>query len=614
MTFPADFRRVTSREALIVAIGTDGAMFDAILAFDPPTSRDKQREAERQAVQAVSISDVPVFFRHDIPKRNRKRGYRTVWEPLLVKPEYKALARRLETFFRIALPGYPHDAVYGYRPGRNIRENAAAHAGHAALLTADLQDFFPSISKNRIAQLFEALGIVPSVADLLARFVTIGGALPLGLPTSPVISNAIALPLDLACEALAKSMDATYTRYADDLSFSSDAKLPELDALRQLAQQQGFLLAEQKTRRSKIGQAHYVTGLSISDPAQPHVPRVRKRRLRQELYYAGKFGLADHFRHLGVNDPRVIQQEVNRIDGTVRFLAHHEPTIATQIKIRWRAALQAEGMKPSFVPRGQHRAPFYLFIDEAEFERGGRKILAIGMTVSQHGPRMVTEGQQVLAAALADMFLDGDAEALRKRGLHYVDATEDLRIEYIKRLAGMRFEGYVAFAEYDGPHSYEETYLRLLGAMIERRLKAAESQFAFLYFEENDKVSAARVEALVQRAFDGLVASNDRRPAGFRIQPVSKPHLGISAPDFLLGVLGKYLKSKPAPLGKPEPRDRLLFERLRDKYRLILDLTTWTEYSRRRPILPWSDAKAVAAISDANEDRVGPISGADQIS
>ncbi|CAN7354442.1 reverse transcriptase family protein [Mesorhizobium amorphae] len=273
MTFPADFRRITSLEALIVAIGTDEAMFDAVLAFDPPTSQEEQREAVRRAVLAASITNVPIFFRHDIPKRNRKRGYRTVWEPLLVKAEYKALARRLESFFRIALSGYPHDAVYGYRPGRNIRENAAAHAGHAALLTIDLQDFFPSISKDRIAQLFEALGIMPAVADLLARFVTIGDALPLGLPTSPVISNAIALPLDLACETLARSLDATYTRYADDLSFSGGVGLPALDGLRQLVEERGFLLAEQKTRRSKIGQAHYVTGLSISDPAQPHVPR-----------------------------------------------------------------------------------------------------------------------------------------------------------------------------------------------------------------------------------------------------------------------------------------------------------------------------------------------------
>jgi hypothetical protein len=69
---------------------------------------------------------------------------------------------------------------------------------------------------------------------------------------------------------------------------------------------------------------------------------------------------------------------------------------------------------------------------------------------------------------------------------------------------------------------------------------------------------------------------------------VSKPHL-ISAPAFLLGVLGRYLRSGPAPAGAPGPRERLMFERLRDKYRLILDLSGWTEYSRRRPIAPWCD-------------------------
>tara|TARA_R110000868_G_scaffold141226_3_gene357521 strand:+ start:1711 stop:2448 length:738 start_codon:yes stop_codon:yes gene_type:complete len=228
MTFAADFRRVTSRGALITAIGTDEATFDAVLTFEPPRTREEQKTAAHLTAGAIQIADIPIFFRHDIPKRNPHRGHRTVWEPLLAKLEYKALARRLETFLQVTLPGYPHDAVYGYRLGRNIRENAAAHAGHEALLTVDLRDFFPSISRDRIAQLFEMLGIEAEVADLLARFVTIGGGLPLGLPTSPVLSNAVALPLDLACEALAKTTDATYTRYADDLTFSSDRELPDL--------------------------------------------------------------------------------------------------------------------------------------------------------------------------------------------------------------------------------------------------------------------------------------------------------------------------------------------------------------------------------------------------
>lgn len=586
MTFRPDFRRIKSRDGLIAALGTDEATFEAVLAFEPPLPR---REREAPDPTAVHVVSIPLFFRHDIPKRNRARGHRTVWEPALPKLEYKALGRRLEAFFRLALPHFPHDASFGYRPGRNIRENAAAHAGHALLLTVDIEDFFPSISAERVAQLFRMLEMEEDIADLLARFVTIGGALPLGLPTSPVISNAIALPLDIACQTLADKTGATYTRYADDLTFSSDAALPEESSIRQIVQAQDFRLAEQKTRRSKIGQAHYVTGLSVSDPAQPHVPREKKRKLRQELHYAAKYGLGDHFRFRGVNDARVIQQEVNRLDGTVRFVAYHEPAMAARLKSSWKAVLKADGMRPSFAPRGEHRAPFFMFIDEAEFVRDGQEILALGMTVSQHGPRMVAEGGQVLQAAMADLYAAGDAEALVKRGLHFADATEDLRIEYVKRLEAMRFEGYVAFAEYDGAGEYETTYLRLLGAMIRRRLMAAESQLAAIYCEKNNKVPADKIEALIRAAHEELKAHDDRRPLGVAIEFVSKPHLGISAPDFLLGVLGKYLRSNPAPPGAPERRDRLMFERLRDKYRLILDVTNWIEYSRRRPIAPWSD-------------------------
>jgi RNA-directed DNA polymerase len=157
----------------------------------------------------------------------------------------------------------------------------------------------------------------------------------------------------------------------------------------------------------------------------------------------------------------------------------------------------------------------------------------------------------------------------------------------VKRLAAMPFEGYVAFHSYNDPRDYQNTYLRLLGAMITRRLMAAESQFVHLYFEENSKVSQNSVRSLVQTAHEELTRTSNRRPEFCVVEFVSKPNFGMSVPDFLLGVLGNYLQSKSALAGKPEPRDRLMFDRLRDKYRLILDLSTMTEYSRRQPIEPW---------------------------
>lgn len=588
MAYPFDLRRIRTRQALLIALGIDDQSLEAVINFDPP-SRQTPPEPE-VAPNTIEMINLSLFLRHDIPKRNKNRGYRTVWEPTSLKNEYKALARRLDSFFRLCLDGYPHDCAYGYRPGRNIRENAMAHAGHKHLLSLDITSFFPSIPAARVKYLFTTMGVEPDVAKLLSGFVTIGGALPLGLPTSPTISNAIALPIDMDLEALAAKSAATYTRYADDISFSSNDHLPDVEEVSRCLETHGFEVAKAKTRRTKIGQAHYVTGLSISDPAQPHAPRSKKRALRQELYYARKFGFDDHLHHCGINDATIIQMEVNRVDGLVKFIAHHEQRIASKLKVEWADILRDANIRPSFAPKNQHREPFSMFVDEAEFQRSGQKILALAMAVSQHAKQIIAESREVLAMALEDLWVAGNVQAIEKKGLHFADAAPDLRLDYVKRLAAMPFEGFVAFASCDSPADYEKTYLRLLGALILRRLKAAESQFAFLCFEKNNKVSQKAIKTCIQRAHDELKQNNDRHPLGYSVEFVSKPHMAVSVPDFLLGVLGRYLQSEPAPAGKPEPRDRLMFERLRDKYRLILDVDSWTEYSRRRAIIPWDGA------------------------
>lgn len=564
------------------------ALFDAVLAFDPP-GPDTPRKRPRRGAEPF---DIPVFLRHDIPKRNKTRGCRTVWEPLLLSAPYKALARRLGTFFEAVVPDYPHDCAFGFRTGRNIRENAAVHTGRAHLLSLDIQDFFPSITVGRIDALLRDLGLAPEVSDLLSRFVTIGGVLPAGLPTSPVLSNIIALPIDVALHALAQRSAAAYSRYVDDLSFSGDGDLPDLPEIQACLEGFGFEIAPAKTRRSRLGQAHYVTGLSISDPAQPHVPKKTKRALRQQLHYASLYGLEDHLQHKGLTSARLVQHAVNSLDGMVKFVAHHEPGLAPGLRTQWTEVLADSRLKPSFEPKNQASTPFHIVIDEAEFVRGGTRMLALGLSVSQHQAEIIQATKAVLGRELGDLFAAGKVDVLRAKGLHYADATEDLRIAYVTRLASLPFEGYVAFAPLGDPSTYEATYLRLLGALMPRRFMAAESQAARIYCEQNSKVSQKAVERRLLEVYQALAARNGRRPKRIQLAFVSKPHPGISPPDFLLGVLARYLQSVPSRPGDPIPRERLMFERLRDKYRLILDLGPdgWTEYSRRRPIMPWRDA------------------------
>jgi RNA-directed DNA polymerase len=587
MPFKYDLTLLKSRQNLLDFLGVDEAIFEKTLSFDPQTQRTQDLVEEALQTGAIRFIEIPLFFRHEIPKKNWRRGYRTAWEPTALKNHYKALARRLNNFFSYNLVGFPHPRAFGYVSGRNIRENALDHCGHRYLMSVDLKDFFPSISVSRIAKFLETTGVEPTTADLLSRFVTIGGALPLGLPTSPTLANAICLPMDVELEAFAQQSGATFSRYADDISLSSDTALPPVNEIAKLIKKYEFEVAKEKTRLSTIGQAHYVTGLSISDPAQPHVPRGKKLKLRQELYFSKKFGLDDHFRRLGINDYREIQHEVNRLDGLVKFIAFHEPRLSAQLKTDWAEILRSSNHSPSFEPKNQARTPFFMFVDEAEYARpDGTRLLAIGMAVSQHQDDVNRATLEVLEDALSDQWAAGDRAAIAKRGLHFVDAHPDLRLAYIKRMRSLPFEGYVAMAQLESAENYEAIYIRLLNLIIKRRLMAAESRLAHFAFEKNDKVSQEAIRQAVMNAYSSLKSLNNRHPELCLVDFVGKPHLGISAPDFLLGVLGKFLASGPEGAGTND-RDRKLFESIRDKYRLILDADKRIEYSRRREISPW---------------------------
>lgn len=580
-----DLTRIRTRVQFTKGLGVDDALLAHVLNFVPPPDRDPDPDStEDDGV----VADIPAFFRHKIPKRNKARGHRIVWEPTFLKSKYKALGGYLGKFFHYRLDHFPHPATFGYVGGRNIKDNAQSHCGHAHLLVTDIEAFFPSITRARVEALLVDCGFNTEMADLLGRFLTIDGSLPLGLPTSPVVSNAVFLPADVELAALAARFDATYTRYSDDMSFSGNGELPSPDNIGVVLARHGFVLAKAKTRRSRRGQAHFVTGLSVSETDQPHVPKVKKRRLRQELYYARKFGLADHLLRLGVNDDAVVQEQINRLDGTVKFVAHHEPRLAPRLRSAWTEILQEAEAKPSYKPRNQRGEAFVIAIDEAEYRSPRGHVLALGLAVSQHQQRVFSLANDVLQEALGNPWAAGDQTAIEKRGLHYNDATPDLRLRYVEQLRAMPFEGYVVMGPLSGPEAYEPTYLRLVGAVIRRRLMAAEGKFAAFVIEKNNKVSEAKIEALIHETVLALRVEKNRGPKRAHVHFVAKPNLHVSVSDFLLGVLGDYLKSVDAPPGRPEGRDRLMFEQIRDKYRLILDVEPWTEYSRRRPITPWA--------------------------
>jgi len=185
-------------------------------------------------------------------------------------------------------------AAYGFIKGKSIKLNAERHVRSRFILNIDLKDFFPSIHFGRVRGLligkpyFFGSDASRVAADLCCR----DGVLPQGAPTSPILSNMICGKLDSELKVLAKKYNCVYTRYADDITFSTKirafpaplAKIPtETDNTLRLGdelvaaiQANGFEVNEKKIRLTSRHQRHEVTGLTVNN-----FPNVQRRFVRQ---------------------------------------------------------------------------------------------------------------------------------------------------------------------------------------------------------------------------------------------------------------------------------------------------------------------------------------------
>ncbi|MGE3819477.1 MAG: reverse transcriptase family protein, partial [Isosphaeraceae bacterium] len=204
----------------------------------------------------------------------------------------------------------PEPQAHGFVPGRSITTNAAPHAGKAVVVNMDLRDFFPSITFRRTKGLFHRLGYGEQVSTVLALLctepprvptsidgktyhVSLGArVLPQGACTSPAITNALCRKLDRRLDGLARRHHFTYTRYADDLTFSGDnvrAVGRLLRSARSIVQAEGLTEHPRKTRVMRRSGRQEVTGLTVND--RPTVPRSQLRQLRAILHNSARFGL-----------------------------------------------------------------------------------------------------------------------------------------------------------------------------------------------------------------------------------------------------------------------------------------------------------------------------------
>jgi hypothetical protein len=103
--------------------------------------------------------------------------------------------------------------------------------------------------------------------------------------------------MDIDFIALANLYEAVYSRYGDDLTFSTDGEAVPREEINAVLGKHGFVLNEEKFKIQRKGRSQYVTGLTVSDSHQPHVPRSIKRSLRLETHFIFKYGAESHLRH-----------------------------------------------------------------------------------------------------------------------------------------------------------------------------------------------------------------------------------------------------------------------------------------------------------------------------
>lgn len=277
------------------------------------------------------------------------------------KPRLKQLQRQILTHILNEIPLHP--AAHGFCKGRSIKTFTAPHVGQRVVLKMDLENFFPSISGTRVQTVFRMIGYPEPIADLLGGICTNAaprevwhGAddtvnplhlretrvlyarphLPQGAPTSPHLANICAYRIDCRLAALAKSVGATYTRYADDLAFSGggvfERSLDRFSAhVAAILHEEGFAANHRKTRVMRQSVRQSLTGLVVNH--RVNIKRVHFDLLKATLTNCVRLGSASQNRDGRPNFK-------SHLEGQVGFAEMINPVKAKRLrtifeKIEW---------------------------------------------------------------------------------------------------------------------------------------------------------------------------------------------------------------------------------------------------------------------------------------
>jgi RNA-directed DNA polymerase len=291
----------------------------------------------------------------EIPKS--RGGMRIIKAP---EPKLKAVQSRLAELLQDCIADINEERSqteklsHGFRRGHSIITNAYQHRGRRFVFNVDLADFFGSINFGRVRGFLMSnrhFALHERAATALAQIVCDDNSLPQGAPTSPVMSNLIAHILDVRLAKLSRRFGLYYTRYADDLTFSTNSRAFPAEvaisdgaggwiagpALIKAIQRSGFALNPKKTRMQLRQSRQDVTGLVVNEKVNLRSEYYRDARAKcDRLFKTGRFQTKQLVRKDdGTHAVEEVDGTPDQLEGTLSFIdsvKRHKQTVGRDHK------------------------------------------------------------------------------------------------------------------------------------------------------------------------------------------------------------------------------------------------------------------------------------------
>ncbi|WP_318403350.1 retron St85 family RNA-directed DNA polymerase [Photobacterium leiognathi] len=285
---------------------------------------------EHEYITNIAQTSSQRYKKYYIAKRNGTQ--RAIFHP---SKELKGIQRVIHDEVLTKLPSHPASAAY--KKGSSIIKHADKHKKSKYLLRLDFKNFFESISEVDIRKLSDDV-ITENIAgwsredtNLLVKLTTFNGGLTIGSITSPLLSDAICYHLDVALYSLSHELGIIYTRYADDLYFSTNHRgvlkcIPSkvqciIDKL-EYPKKIKIKINHSKTHHSSKKNKMMVTGLTITNDFKVSIGHSKKREIRSKIYkwldldIKEKQALSGYLSYIKSVEPSFINSLCNKYGAT----------------------------------------------------------------------------------------------------------------------------------------------------------------------------------------------------------------------------------------------------------------------------------------------------------